>query len=110
MSIGPTIPLARYIVRPGDTMWGIAMRFGVPFATLVRANPQIADPSLIMVGDVINVPAAMIYTVQPGDTLWSIARRFGVSLSDLIDLNPHIANPDVISVGETVYVPFPPGF
>jgi spore coat assembly protein SafA len=45
-----------YVVEPGDTLYGIARRFGVPLDELIRANPQIADPSLIYPGDVVHVP------------------------------------------------------
>ncbi len=46
----------RYRVRSGDTLRKIAKTFGVTLAALVAANPQIANPDLIRVGDVINVP------------------------------------------------------
>ena len=46
----------RYRVRSGDTMRKIARAFRVPLAQLVAANPQIAKPDIIRVGEVINVP------------------------------------------------------
>lgn len=46
----------RYTVRPGDTLWEIAHRFGLSLQELVAANPQIENPDLIRPGDVIRIP------------------------------------------------------
>jgi len=45
-----------YIVVKGDTLWGIAKRYGVTLAALIRANPQIRNPNLIHPGDEVNIP------------------------------------------------------
>ena len=47
---------ATYTVRPGDTLSGIAERFGVSLDALIAANPQISDPDRIFPGQVINIP------------------------------------------------------
>jgi LysM repeat protein len=105
-----------YTVQPGDTMWGIALRHGVPLTTLIDANPHIVNPRVIFPGQVINIPdpAEPIpitgpgqYIVQPGDTMWEIAIRHGVSLRTLIAANPHIVNPRVIFSGQVVNIPDP---
>lgn len=44
-----------YIVRPGDTVYGLARRFGVPPEAIVQAN-QLANPNYIRVGEVLVVP------------------------------------------------------
>lgn len=46
----------RYTVRPGDTMFLIAQRFGVSLQSLIRANPHIKDPNRIFPCDVLCVP------------------------------------------------------
>ena len=45
-----------YIVRKGDTLWGIAKRYGVALTALIAANPQIKNPNLIYPGDRVNIP------------------------------------------------------
>lgn len=44
------------VVQRGDTLWGIAQRHGVSLDALIRANPQIPNPNLIYVGQVVNLP------------------------------------------------------
>lgn len=50
-----TASSSRYRVVQGDTLWGIAQRFGLPLETLVALNPQIKNPNLIRPGDEVRV-------------------------------------------------------
>ena len=45
-----------YTVRKGDTLWGIAKRYGVSLTALISANPQIKNPNLIYPGDEVTIP------------------------------------------------------
>ena len=82
-----------YTVQPGDNLWKIAIKTGVPFSTL---KSLVSDPSLIQPGDQITIvneddddtgsPGELQtfeYTVRPGDTLSQIAEYLGVSLESL---------------------------
>jgi spore coat assembly protein SafA len=44
------------VVQRGDTLSGIAERFGVSLSDLEKANPQITNPDLIFPGQVIIIP------------------------------------------------------
>ncbi len=98
-----------YIVKPGDTLFSIAKRFGVDLQELARIN-HIVDPSTIYVGQKLIIPAGAappvqkLYRVQPGDTLSAIAVRFGVSMQAIMDAN-HITDPDAIYVGQVLRIP-----
>ncbi len=98
-----------YTVRPGDTLYSIALRFGVDVKELARAN-GITDMSTIYVGQKLiipharNIPGTRLYTVQPGDTLSGIALRFNVSLHELMRIN-NITDPDAIYVGQVLRIP-----
>lgn len=48
----PTPAIVTYIVQPGDTLWGIAYRFGISVESLAFIN-NIANPSLIYPGQVL---------------------------------------------------------
>lgn len=47
-----------YTVEAGDLLGSIAQRFGLTLDELLAANPQIADPNTIQVGDVVTIPEA----------------------------------------------------
>ncbi|WP_293007547.1 MULTISPECIES: LysM peptidoglycan-binding domain-containing protein [unclassified Oscillibacter] len=44
-----------YTVKKGDTLWGIAKRYGVTLQSLITANPQIKNPNLIYAGNQVRV-------------------------------------------------------
>jgi LysM repeat protein len=46
-------PKSTYTVKRGDTMWAIAVNNGLSLAELIALNPQIKNPNLIYVGDII---------------------------------------------------------
>lgn len=44
------------IVERGDSMWSIAVQFGVSIQGLVNANPQVKDPNVLRIGQVLTLP------------------------------------------------------
>ena len=97
-----------YVIQPGDTLSGIAQRYGTTYQTLAALN-GITNPNLIYAGQTIRVPedstpAARYYTIQPGDTLSEIAVKFGTTVSALQSLNG-ISNPNLIYAGNTIRIP-----
>ena len=45
-----------YSIIQGETLWGIAWRYGVALTALIAANPQIKNPNLIYPGDQVRIP------------------------------------------------------
>ncbi|QIX58942.1 hypothetical protein HCY95_01381 [Limosilactobacillus fermentum] len=95
-----------YTVQSGDTLSGIADKFGTTYQILAAIN-GIGDPNQIWPGQVLKVTGTAsqesTYYVQAGDTLSSIANKFGTTVSNLVSIN-HISNPNVIYVGQKIYV------
>ena len=47
--------MIKYRVKPGDTLWKIARRFGITVEDIIEANPWLTDPCRRFEG-VINIP------------------------------------------------------
>jgi len=103
-----------YTVRYGDTISGIAYKYGVSISAIMRAN-RIINPNRIYAGQRLVIPCApqpppapapggTYYTVQRGDTLAKIAMRFGVSTWSIVQAN-NLANPHLIYPGQRLYIP-----
>ncbi|MFZ5595472.1 MAG: LysM peptidoglycan-binding domain-containing protein [Bacillota bacterium] len=45
-----------YVVKPGDTLWNLSRKFGVPLEQIMAVNNNISNPDLIMPGQIINIP------------------------------------------------------
>ncbi|MCL6613549.1 MAG: LysM peptidoglycan-binding domain-containing protein [Firmicutes bacterium] len=104
-----------YTIRPGDTFFGLARRFGYTIDALLAVNPGV-DPENLQIGQQICLPPSpgggplpcfggSMYVVRPGETRASLARRFGVALADLLRSNPQIEDPNVIQAGEPICIP-----
>jgi LysM repeat protein len=117
-----------YRVTWGDTLSGIASRFGTSISTILQANPQITNPNLIFAGQDLEIPTSgtptvtpvpppgitptpappptgsQTYIVQPGDTLSGIARRFNTTITAIAQASG-ISNINLIYVGQRLTIP-----
>lgn len=93
-----------HTIHSGDTLWGLAQRFGVSVRQLARWNgisthsPLRPGKKLVIwikprqYASISSLPASsrskqvvrtVSYTVRQGDSLYSIARRFGVKVPEI---------------------------
>lgn len=92
-----------YLVKPGDSWWSIAAKYGLSMYTLAQRNGKTIY-TVIHPGDRLTisgqtVAATRAYTVRRGDTLSGISARLGVSVNSLASCN-HIRNINWIYVGQ----------
>ena len=104
-----------YTVKAGDTLYAIALRYGVTVQAIVNAN-GLTNANLIRVGQVLTIPGTdtpttpttpttgTSYTVKAGDTLYAIALRYGVTVQAIINANG-ITNANLIRVGQVLTIP-----
>ena len=104
-----------YTVKAGDTLYAIALRYGVTVQAIVNAN-GLTNANLIRVGQVLTIPGTGTpttpttpttgtrYTVKAGDTLYAIALRYGVTVQAIINANG-ITNANLIRVGQVLTIP-----
>ena len=96
-----------YVVKKGDTLSGIAAKYGTTYQALASYN-NISNPNLIYPGQVIKIPGVPIqtYTVQKGDTLSGIAAKFGTTWQVLYEKNKEVIgnNPNLIKPGQVLKI------
>lgn len=56
-----------YTVQNGDTMDRIARRMNIPLTDLINANPQIQNPAVLQVGDIIMMPGETMANPELSD-------------------------------------------
>lgn len=118
-------PTAIHIVRPGETLRGIADFYGVTVADLLALN-DVTDPNRIAIGQEITIqveaeapPAVLMpdapldlstsqitvtHTIQRGETLFGIATAYGVPMSDIQAANG-ITSASRILAGQQIIIP-----
>lgn len=108
---------ASYRVQSGDTVSGIAARFGLSTASILALN-GLSWKSLIFPGQVLALsgsaaapapvtgptPAAIKYTVVKGDTISGIAQRFGLKTATVLSANGLSAT-SLIFPGQSITIP-----
>jgi LysM repeat protein len=120
---GPMPPY--HVVRPGQTLSGIAQMYGVSMFALARVN-GIWNPDLVYAGQMLVIPMPMpvyrppvpppppvyyprptvgcSYWVRYGDTMLGIAQRFGADAWTIARANG-IYNLDWIFAGQRLIIP-----
>jgi nucleoid-associated protein YgaU len=136
--LAPPMPLATQIAAPirvrhdlrvqsvrvqtGDTLWTLARKYlgrGTDWALLAARNPQVADPTRLEVGTLLNLPGTtralatdsegtQRVRVAPGESLWKLSHaRFGngAAWSCIAEANPELKNANLILPGQVLTIP-----
>ncbi|WP_201593994.1 LysM peptidoglycan-binding domain-containing protein [Psychrobacter vallis] len=78
-----------HVVESGETLSGIAKRYGVSKTALIDANGLTA--SMIKIGQVIDIPEKgthhNIYKVKAGDNLSYLAKKYQIDITELARVN-----------------------
>jgi murein DD-endopeptidase MepM/ murein hydrolase activator NlpD len=92
-----------YRAFPGDTVYGVAQRFGVPVRMLIETN-GLKPPYRLAAGQPLRVPVREEHVVQPGDSLLAISRIYGVDQSSLARAN-NLKAPYGLKPGQRLVLP-----
>lgn len=94
-----------YVVKKGDTLYGIANKYNVSVDNLKSYNNLSTDS--LSIGQKIKIPDNKVnsneYVVKSGDSLYSISRKYGVSVDELMSVNN--LKSTVLSVGQVLKIP-----
>lgn len=92
-----------YIVRSGDTLYGVSNRTGAAADAIARAN-GLSAPYMLQVGQRLEIPAGLFHRVSAGETGIAIARAYGVNWSELVVLNA-MTEPYILRAGQFLRLP-----
>ena len=94
-----------YKVRSGDTISGIAKKFGLTnISTLISVN-DIGNVRQLAAGQKLRIPSidGIVYTVKKGDSLNSITSKYKISLEQLLDVNELTS--ETLTAGQQLFLP-----
>lgn len=103
----PVQDFTTYIVKSGDTLSGIASKFGTTYQNLAQIN-GIANPNIIYAGQILKVPVIgtaqeQTYIVVAGDNLTKIANRYNTTVQNIVNKN-NISNANLIHPGQVLKI------
>ncbi|GAB4322880.1 MAG: hypothetical protein Kow0010_03890 [Dehalococcoidia bacterium] len=107
--IDPQRPFILYTTQPGDTVSGIAARFGIKVETILDNNPTVEDGSLIQVGQELLVPRidGILHKVAHGETLAKIVSQYdNTSIEEVVAFKPNnLDDDDTLAAGRSLLLP-----
>lgn len=108
----PTIP-DTYTVVSGDSLYSIALKFGLTVDELRARNQLVSD--VLRVGQVLRIsetatttPTSTIsfttHKVQSGDSIWSLSIKYGIPQTELLQANG-LSTTSMLSIGQELRIP-----
>lgn len=105
---------ATHIVKPKETVYGIARMYGVAISELQELNPGLGED--VKIGTVLNIPSSEkvststidteefdYYEVQPKEGFYRLKVKLGLTEAQIIDLNPYAK--DGLKEGMIIKIP-----
>ncbi len=109
----------QYTVKPKETRWSIAHKYGITIDSLLVLNPELPKTTNylaegqqlrlpILAGSSIEEQEVSLYesyTVPPKQTLYSLGREYGIDSQEIVKLNPEIIELGGLKEGMVIRLP-----
>lgn len=109
----PRLEVQKYIVKEGDTLFGIAEGFGLKAETLLWGNFEVLEdnPHSLRPGQELNILPidGTYYQWKEGDSLEDVANFFGVPAREILDWPGNDINPADLQVRPGTWLVVPGG-
>lgn len=107
---------ASHTVKKGETLYGIAKKYGVSVDRIIALNPSARDG--IKVGDILSISSednnqsqpvmetknSRSHTIAQGETLYRIAKNNGITVEQLLAANPSLDSNNY-EIGTVITIP-----
>ncbi len=105
-----------HIVKSKETLYGIALKYGVTIEDIKRLNPELGEYP--KEGETLKIPTTkkgkpepgakwegetVKHTVSGGETLYGIAKKYNVTTGEIINANPGMN--EQLKVGQVILIP-----
>lgn len=98
-----------YVVKPGDTLQGIADATGSSVQRIAQDNELGRQDTLVPGQTLVILQPNRTHTVQPGENFYTIAGRYNIGIKQLLANNPALNGRQVLYPGETVVIDYVTG-
>lgn len=95
-----------HVVRPGDTLYGVAAAYGLAPALLAGLNGLRTDARLVVGQTLVVREPRLVHAVVPGDTVYSVARRYGTDARTLYRNNFALGGRPNLRAGELLVIDY----
>ncbi len=95
-----------YVVRPGDTIQGIAASTGSSVERILQDNALTEESVLVPGQAIVVLQPNVTHTVAEGETFLGIAEQYGISPKQLLANNPSLNGREILYPGETVVIDY----
>lgn len=101
---GAKVQIIRHAVKPGESVWRLAQKYGVSVATIVNAN-RIKEKTVILPGDTLRIPdrIGIFHKAKRAESLAEIGKRYKVAADTIRKANG--LSSVMVAPGKEIFLP-----
>jgi len=106
LSAGVRKNIIDYKIEQGDSLGGIAYRYGISVNTLLWEN-NLTLKSILKLGGILKIlpTTGVAHTIKKGDTLKKIASTYKATVEEIIEFNGLEEDGSNLKIGEKIIIP-----